>query len=104
MNFGGKRSPTHCQGVPTLPTLLWGSVVAPCTPFGGALGFSEGILGSAPLPTVRECQRSLAFFGGALQCSVHPFGGALACLSKFWVVEENQGKIPLILEISWIRI
>jgi hypothetical protein len=26
---------------------------------------------------------------------VHPFGGALACLRKFWVVEENQGKNPL---------
>jgi hypothetical protein len=35
---------------------------------------------------------------------VHPFGGALACFRKFWAVEENQGKIPLILEISWIQI
>jgi hypothetical protein len=31
---------------------------------------------------------------------VHPFGGALVCLRKFWVVEENQGKIPFILEIN----
>jgi hypothetical protein len=49
---------------------------------GGALGFFEGILGSAPLPIVRECQHSVPYFGGALQLSMHPFGGALACLRK----------------------
>jgi hypothetical protein len=71
---------------------------------GGALGFFEGILSNAPLPIVKECQRFVPSFGGALQCSVHHFGGALAYLRKFWVVEENQGKIPFILEISWIQI
>jgi hypothetical protein len=60
--------------------------------------------GSAPLYTVRERRCSLAFFGAVLQRSMNPFGGALAYLRKFWVVEENQGNIPLILEISWIRI
>jgi hypothetical protein len=46
---------------------------------------------NAPLPTVRECQRSLPSFGGALQHSVPHFEGALACLREFWTVEENQG-------------
>jgi hypothetical protein len=32
---------------------------------------------SAPLPTVRECWRSLSLFGGVLEHPVHPFGGAL---------------------------
>jgi hypothetical protein len=39
---------------------------------------------NTPLPTVRECQCSLAFFGGVLQHSVHPSGGALVFLGKFW--------------------
>jgi hypothetical protein len=60
--------------------------------------------GSAPLYTVRERRRSLAFFGGALQRSVHPFGGALPFLSEFWFVEINQGRIPSISEVCWIRI
>jgi hypothetical protein len=60
--------------------------------------------GSAPLPTVRECQRSLTFFGGAFQRFVHPFGGALAFLRKYWAIEENQGRIPFISGVGLIRI
>jgi hypothetical protein len=59
---------------------------------------------NAPLPIVRECQRYLPSFGGALQHSVPHSGGALSCLRKSWVVEENQGKILLISGVSWIRI
>jgi hypothetical protein len=60
--------------------------------------------GSAPLYTVRECQRSVPSFGGALQRSVPPFEGALAFLSEFWTVEGNQGRIPFISGVGWIRI
>jgi ferritin-like metal-binding protein YciE len=38
INFEGQRSPTHYQGVPTLLTLLWGSVLALCAPFWGSAG------------------------------------------------------------------
>jgi len=65
-------------------------------PSRGALGFFEEILGNATLPTVRECYHSLPSFEGALKHFVSHFGGALGCLRKSWVVEENQGKIPLI--------
>jgi hypothetical protein len=70
----------------------------------GVLGIFEEILGSAPLPTVRECQFSFPSFRGALQHYVPDSGGALGCLRKSWVVEKNQGKIPLISGVGWIRI
>jgi hypothetical protein len=73
-------------------------------PSGGALGFFKEILGSALLPAVRECQRSFPSFGGELQYSVPHFEGALGCLRESWVVEENQGKIPLISGVGWIQI
>jgi hypothetical protein len=73
-------------------------------PSGGALGFFKEILGSTPLPTIRECQCSLPFFGGVLQHFVPHSEGALGCLRKSWVVEENQGKIPLMSRVGWIRI
>jgi hypothetical protein len=38
MNFEGQLSPTHCQGVPVLLDLLWGSVPALCAPFWGSAG------------------------------------------------------------------
>jgi hypothetical protein len=60
--------------------------------------------GNAPLYTVKERQRSVPSFGGALQCSVPHSEGALAFLSEFWTVERNQGRIPLISEVGWIRI
>jgi hypothetical protein len=56
--------------------------------------------GSAPLPTIRERYGSLTSLGGALQLSVHPFEGALACLRESLTVEENQGEIPLISGVS----
>jgi hypothetical protein len=73
-------------------------------PSGGALGFFEEIYGSASLPTVSECQRSLPSFGGVLQHSMPHFGGVLGCLRKSWAIEENHGKIPLISGVGWIRI
>jgi hypothetical protein len=68
-------------------------------PFGGEMGFFKEILGIAPLPTIRECQCSLPFFRGELQHSVSLSEGALGCLRESLTVEENQGKIPLLL---WI--
>ena len=43
--FGRKCSPTHCQGVPTLPILLWGSVATLCAPFWGSTSMFEKKLG-----------------------------------------------------------
>jgi hypothetical protein len=37
---------------------------------------------SAPIHTIRECQCSLPFFGGAFHHSVHPSGGALGFFKK----------------------
>jgi len=73
-------------------------------PSGGALGFFREILGITSLITVRECQWSLPLFGGALQHFVPHSDGALGCFRRSWVVEENQGKIPLISRVGWIRI
>jgi hypothetical protein len=60
--------------------------------------------GNTPLPIVRDRRRSLAFFGGALKRFVHPFGRVLLFLSEFWFVEINQGRIPSISKVGWIRI
>jgi hypothetical protein len=40
--------------------------------------------GSAPLYIVRECQRSVTSFGGAFQCSVPHFEGALAFFERIF--------------------
>jgi hypothetical protein len=66
---------------------------------GGALGYFKEILGNDPLPTVREFQHSLPFFGGALQHSMSLSEGALGCLRDSLTIEENQGKSPSSLEL-----
>jgi hypothetical protein len=33
-----------------------------------------------------------------------PFEGALPFLGEFWFVGGNQGRIPSISEVGWIRI
>jgi hypothetical protein len=45
MDFGEERSPAHCEGVLVLPKPLWGVFEHPVHPFGGALPFSEQVLG-----------------------------------------------------------
>jgi hypothetical protein len=60
--------------------------------------------GSAPLPIVRENHHPLALFRGAVKHSVHPFWGELPFLIEYWFIEINQGRIPSIFEVVWIKI
>jgi hypothetical protein len=48
--FEGQRSPTHCQGVPMLPTLLWGSIPTLCAPFWGSRDFLRKFWAALPYP------------------------------------------------------
>jgi hypothetical protein len=62
-------------------------------PSGGVLGFFKEILGRTSLPTVRECQHSLPFFGE--HCNT-----LCPILRDFWVVWGNLGLLRKIRENS----